>query len=182
MEAYRHDEFAKANIPHRFVQENRSGSHRGTLRGMHYQVKRAQGKLVHTVVGEIFDVAIDLRRNSPSFGKWLGIYLSAEKKNLLWIPPGFAHGFYVTSEWAEVVYKVTHYYAPEWERTLLWDDPQVDVDWPLIDERDPTLSVKDAQGNALGEAEVYWWGKQRIKECCVNEECPGHGGRRLYWF
>jgi dTDP-4-dehydrorhamnose 3,5-epimerase len=136
-----------------FVQDNHSGSQRGTLRGLHYQVRQAQGKLIRAVVGEIYDVAVDLRRRSPTFGRWVGMSLSAQNKLQLWVPPGFAHGFCVVSDWAEVVYKVTDYWAPEWERTLLWNDPQLAIPWPLRGA--PLLSPKDAQGKPLKEAEVY---------------------------
>jgi dTDP-4-dehydrorhamnose 3,5-epimerase len=155
MEVYRARSFEEAGIPTDFVQDNHSGSSRRILRGMHYQVRQAQGKLVRVVEGQVFDVAVDLRRKSATFGKWVGHHLSAENKLQLWIPPGFAHGFYVVSEWAEVLYKTTDYYAPEWERTLLWNDPEVGIDWPLINDETPILSHKDAAGLPLGEAEVY---------------------------
>lgn len=155
LETYHARKMAAAGITESFVQDNHSGSHRGTLRGLHYQIRQPQGKLVRAVVGEIFDVAVDLRRSSPTFGRWFGVRLSAENKLQLWVPAGFAHGFYVLSEWAEVVYKVTDFYAPEWERTLLWNDPEVGVIWPLLEGLPPTLSVKDANGKPLKEAEVY---------------------------
>lgn len=155
LESYQAQRFAEAGIPHTFVQDNHSGSSQGILRGLHYQVRQAQGKLVRAVVGEIFDVAVDLRRASPTFGRWAGTRLSAANKHMLWIPPGFAHGFYVLSEWAEVLYKATDYYAPQWERSLLWNDPQLGIDWPLIDGQPPTLSTKDAAGLPLAQAEVY---------------------------
>lgn len=142
-------------ISNKFVQDNHSGSHRGTLRGLHYQIQQAQGKIVRTVVGEIFDVAVDLRRSSPTFGKWVGINLSAENKLQVWIPPGFAHGFYVLSDWAEVIYKVTDYYAAEWERTLLWNDPQLGIDWPIIDSIPLLISAKDMQGKLLQESDLF---------------------------
>ena len=138
-----------------FVQDNHSGSARGVLRGMHYQIRQPQGKLVRLVVGEIFDVAVDLRRSSSSFGRWVGARLSAEGRDQLWIPPGFAHGFYVLSAWAEVLYKATDYYAPEWERCLLWNDPRVGVEWPISEEAPPILSEKDSQGAPLSQAEAY---------------------------
>jgi dTDP-4-dehydrorhamnose 3,5-epimerase len=138
-----------------FVQENQSGSQRCVLRGLHYQIRQPQGKLVRAVVGEVFDVAVDLRRNSESFGRWVGELLSGENRNMLWIPPGFAHGFYVLSDWAEFTYKTTDYYAPEWERTLLWNDPEVGVRWPLVDGQPPILSDVDAGGLPLAEAENY---------------------------
>ena len=155
METYRASRFVAAGIHTNFVQDNHSGSGRGTLRGLHYQIRQAQGKLVRVVVGEVFDVAVDLRRGSKTFGKWAGQILSAENKLQLWVPEGFAHGFYVVSKWAEFVYKVTDYYAPEWERTLLWNDPEIGIDWPLIEGESLVLSGKDREGKALQEAEVY---------------------------
>ena len=122
---------------------------------MHYQIRQAQGKLVRVVSGEVYDVAIDLRRSSATFGKSIGINLSAENKFQLWVPPGFAHGFYVTSQWAEVIYKVTDYYAPTWERSLLWNDPALGIEWPLVDGKHPALAAKDAQGKTLAEAELF---------------------------
>lgn len=146
METYRASIFAEAGIPHVFVQDNHSASRKGTLRGLHYQIKQPQGKLLRVVVGEIFDVAVDLRRSSATFGKWFGVHLSAENKQQLWIPPGLAHGFYVVSEWAELVYKATDYYAPEWERTLMWNDPDLGIEWPLEEAGDLVVSPKDSQG------------------------------------
>ena len=154
-ETYREDEFIAAGIEHKFVQDNHSGSIRGTLRGMHYQIKRTQGKLVQVVAGMVFDVAVDLRRSSPNFGRWVGETLSAENKRQLWIPPGFAHGFYVLSEWANVTYKVTDYYAPEWDRTLLWNDPEVGIDWPLVQGGEMNISTKDSDGQYLRDAETF---------------------------
>ena len=155
LESYQARQFAAAGITANFVQDNQSGSRRGMLRGLHYQVRQAQGKLLRVTVGEIYDIAVDLRRSSASFGKWVGLYLSAESQRLLWVPPGFAHGIYVTSEWAELTYKTTDYYAPEWERTLLWNDPELEIDWPLIEGMAPLLSPKDARGTPLSEAEVF---------------------------
>ncbi|HHH81368.1 MAG TPA: dTDP-4-dehydrorhamnose 3,5-epimerase [Chloroflexi bacterium] len=155
METFSSKLFRQAGIPGPFVQDNHSGSHAATLRGLHYQIRQAQGKLVRAIRGEIFDVAVDLRRNSPTFGQWVGQILSEDNKLQIWIPPGFAHGFYVLSEWAEVVYKVTDFYAPQWERTLLWDDPDVAIQWPIPPGSSPTLSEKDAQGKRLKEAELY---------------------------
>jgi len=155
METYQECVFAEAGLPTHFVQDNHSGSRQGILRGLHYQIRQPQGKLVRAVVGEVFDVAVDLRKSSPHFGKWFGLVLSAENKRMLWVPPGFGHGYYVLSEWAEFVYKTTDFYAPQWERTLRWDDPQVGVDWPLVTGQPPLLSAKDAQGAALTEAEVF---------------------------
>lgn len=155
METYRLSLFSEAGLPEKFVQDNHSGSRRGALRGLHYQIRQAQGKLVRVIAGEVFDVVVDLRRSSPAFGKWVGVSLSAENRLELWIPAGFAHGFYVTSEWAEIAYKATDYYAPQWERTLLWNDPDIGIAWPLLSGEQPTLSTKDAQGKCLGEAELY---------------------------
>jgi dTDP-4-dehydrorhamnose 3,5-epimerase len=152
METFRADLLAAAGITGPFVQDNHSGSQQNILRGLHYQIRQVQGKLVRTVVGEVFDVAVDLRRSSRTLGHWAGTRLSAENKHQLWIPPGFAHGFYVLSEWAEVVYKSTDYYAPEWERTLQWNDPALGIEWPLLNGRPPVLSKKDTQGMALLEA------------------------------
>lgn len=154
METFQAERFAAAGITYSFVQDNHSGSQKGTLRGLHYQVQQAQGKLVRVVAGEVYDVAVDLRRSSPTFGKWEGVCLSAQNKLQLWIPPGFAHGFFVMSDWAEVVYKATDYYAPQWERSLLWNDPAIGIEWPL-NESEPILSPKDVQGRLLREAEVY---------------------------
>jgi dTDP-4-dehydrorhamnose 3,5-epimerase len=154
-ETYQAQRFGAAGLPFIYVQDNHSGSQHGTLRGLHYQVRQAQGKIVRVIVGEIYDVAVDLRRWSPTFGQWVGIELSAKNKTQLWVPPGFAHGFYVLNDWAEVVYKATNYYAPEWERTLLWNDPTVDISWPIPDGEVPILSPKDMQGKLLSEAEVY---------------------------
>jgi len=137
----------------RFVQDNHSRSAQGVLRGLHYQIEHAQGKLVRVTHGAVFDVAVDLRRASPNFGKWTGIELSAENKRQLWIPPGFAHGFLVLSESAEFLYKTTDYWYPEHERSLLWNDPSVGVDWPVTGE--PRLAGKDAAGTTLTIAEVY---------------------------
>jgi dTDP-4-dehydrorhamnose 3,5-epimerase len=155
LETYRAERFAEAGIREAFVQDNHSGSRQGTLRGLHYQIRQPQGKLVRVIAGEIFDVAVDLRSGSPTFGQWQGLHLSAENHLQFWVPIGFAHGFYVLSDWAEVVYKVTDYYAPEWERTLLWNDPRVNIQWPLIAGQQPLLSAKDLQGKLLSQAEFF---------------------------
>ena len=136
-----------------FVQDNHSRSARGVLRGLHYQIQHPQGKLVRVVAGEVFDVAVDIRLSSPDFGKWTGIYLSAENYRQVWIPPGFAHGFVVLSETAEFVYKTTDFWFPEHERSLLWCDPEVNIDWPI--EFEPILAAKDAAGKQLYEAEYF---------------------------
>lgn len=153
METFR-DEWFRANVAERtFVQENHSKSARGVLRGLHYQTENTQGKLVRVVSGAVFDVAVDMRRDSPTFGQWVGEILSAENKRQLWVPEGFAHGFYVLSEEAEFVYKCTDYYNPTAEHSLLWNDATVGINWPLAGE--PSLSAKDAAGKALAEAATF---------------------------
>ena len=137
------------------VQVNHSHSRRGTLRGLHYQVRRPQGKLVSVVSGAIFDVAVDLRRSSATFGRWAGAALSDSNQHQLWVPPGFAHGFYVLSDSADVLYECTDFYSAEDEATLSWNDPGVGIDWPLIDGAGPILSPKDAAGRALRDARTY---------------------------
>lgn len=136
-----------------FVQDNHSKSARNVLRGLHYQIRQPQGKLVRVLAGAIFDVVVDLRASSPFFGRWVGAELSAENRLQMWVPPGFAHGFVVTSESAECLYKTTDYWAPEHERTLLWNDPELAIDWPLTGP--PMLSVKDSTGVRLADAEVF---------------------------
>ena len=155
METYQAQKFTKAGLPTSYVQDNHSRSRQGTLRGLHYQIRQAQGKLMRVIAGEVFDVAVDIRRSSPTFGQWVDMLLSANNKRQLWIPPGFAHGFYVISEWAELLYKTTDFYAPEWERTIRWDDPDLGIPWPLQDGQLPILSARDAQGKPLREAEIY---------------------------
>lgn len=153
-ESFNARDFAQATgLSPEFVQDNHSRSARGVLRGLHYQIRQAQGKLVRVIAGAVFDVAVDLRRASPTFGQWAGVTLSAENKQQFWIPPGFAHGFYTLSETAEFLYKTTDYYAPEHERCILWNDPEIGIDWPLADE--PTLSAKDRQGLAFRHAECF---------------------------
>lgn len=143
-------------IEAQFVQDNHSQSRRGVLRGLHYQLQQAQGKLVRASAGEIYDVAVDLRRSSPHFGRWFGTHLSADNKRQLWIPPGFGHGFLVLSEHAEYLYKTTHYYAPEHERCIAWNDPDLAIEWPMPkDLPAPLLSAKDAAGASLTTAEVF---------------------------
>ena len=155
LETFRASEFEKNCAPVQFVQDNHSKSTQGILRGLHYQNPQPQGKLVRVTEGEVFDVAVDLRKSSPTFGKWVGELLSAENKHMLWVPPGFAHGFYVTSPTAEFVYKCTDYYAPENEGTLAWDDPSVGVEWPLVNGQPPRLSAKDADGVSLADARSF---------------------------
>ena len=140
-------------LKRQFVQDNHSKSQRGVLRGLHYQIRQPQGKLVRVVAGEVFDVAVDLRKRSPSFGRWVGTLLSAQNQRQLWVPEGFAHGFLVLSESAEFLYKTTDYYAPEHERSLLWNDPQIGIQWPF--DGTPQLSKKDLEGKLLDQAELF---------------------------
>ncbi len=153
MESYNKRAMSEAGITQDFVQDNHSRSAKGVLRGLHYQIRQSQGKLVRVVAGEVYDVAVDMRRSSPNFGRWTGMRISAENKLMAWIPPGFAHGFYVLSEFAEFLYKTTDYYAPEHERSLLWNDPALAIDWPLDGE--PGLSEKDRLGKPLDQAEAF---------------------------
>ncbi|TQE99076.1 MAG: dTDP-4-dehydrorhamnose 3,5-epimerase [Spiribacter salinus] len=155
METWNARAFAELGLDLQFVQDNHSRSQLGTLRGLHYQIRQPQGKLVRVTVGEVFDVVVDMRRSSATFGHWVGERLSAENKRMLWVPPGFAHGFLVLSEAAEFQYKCTDYYAPEHERTLRWDDGDLGIEWPLNEGERPLLSKKDASGVSLGEAEAY---------------------------
>jgi len=136
-----------------FVQDNHSRSASGVLRGLHYQIEHAQGKLVRVVEGEVFDVAVDIRKSSPNFGKWIGVRLSVDNHRQLWVPPGFAHGFLVLSESAQFLYKTTDYWFPEYERSLLWNDPEIGIEWPI--ECEPLLAAKDAEGKHLADADVY---------------------------
>lgn len=136
-----------------FVQDNHSKSPRNVVRGLHYQIRQPQGKLVRVTAGAIYDVVVDMRRSSPFFGRWVGVDLSAENRRQLWVPPGFAHGFVVTSDTAECLYKTTDYWAPEYERALLWNDPALAIDWPLTGE--PMLSGKDSMGLLLADAEAF---------------------------
>ena len=167
METFRQAEFDAFCGHHDFVQDNHSGSPRGILRGLHYQLHQTQGKLVRAAVGEVFDVAVDIRQGSKTFGQWVGVVLSAENRHQLWVPPGFAHGYYVMSEWAEFLYKATDYYAPEWERSILWNDPAIGIDWPLKEGFLPTLSKKDAIAPTFMEAEIFptdWFADKLFKE------------------
>ena len=153
LESYNEVTFKSLGLPTRFMQDNHSGSRKGVLRGLHYQLKHAQGKLVRALRGEIFDVAVDLRRDSSQFGEWFGLVLSAENRRSLWVPPGFGHGFLVLTEFAEVSYKATELYAPAFERSIVWNDPAIGIVWPLDGE--PTLSEKDKSGSLLVDAETY---------------------------
>lgn len=153
-ESFNARDFAAATgVERAFVQDNHSRSRKGVLRGLHYQIEHPQGKLVRVIQGEILDVAVDIRRSSPNFGKWVGVTISAENKQQLWVPEGFAHGFLVTSESAEVIYKVTDYWHVEHERSLLWNDPEVGISWPLTEA--PRLAAKDASGSRIQEAELF---------------------------
>ncbi len=152
-ESWNRRSFAELGIDIDFVQDNHSKSQRNVLRGLHYQIEHAQGKLVRVAAGEVYDVAVDLRRSSPTFGQWVGFTLSASDRRMAWIPPGFAHGFCVTSESAEFLYKTTDYWSPAHERTLLWNDPQLAIPWPLKGE--PLLAAKDAAGQPLNTAETF---------------------------
>jgi len=155
----------KTGIDAVFVQDNHSRSARNVLRGLHYQIRQPQGKLVRAIRGAVFDVAVDLRRKSPTFGRWVGTELSEENCRQLWIPVGFAHGFLVLSDVAEFLYKTTDYWAPEFEHTIIWNDPDLAVAWPLQGE--PVLSAKDARGTAFKDAEVFEWGQ--VLQSSINE-------------
>ncbi|OBS10002.1 dTDP-4-dehydrorhamnose 3,5-epimerase [Acidihalobacter prosperus] len=155
LETWHAAKFREGGIDAAFVQDNHSRSRQGILRGLHYQLARPQGKLVRVVTGRVFDVTVDLRRASPRFGRWVGVELSEENQRMLWVPPGFGHGFYVLSEMADFVYKCTDFYAPEHERCIRWDDPTLAIDWPIPTHAAPLVSAKDAEGAWLGEAEVY---------------------------
>lgn len=152
-ESYNKKSLVPAGVAGEFVQDNHSRSSKGVLRGLHYQIKQPQGKLARVIVGKVFDVAVDIRKGSPTFGKSVGMMLTAENKCLAWIPPGFAHGFLVMSETAEFIYKVTDYWVPEHERSIMWNDPDLAIDWPL--ETEPQLSKKDMEGIAFKDAEVF---------------------------
>lgn len=153
-ESFNENVFAEATgLRPRFVQDNHSKSAKNVLRGLHYQVQQAQGKLVRVTQGEVFDVAVDLRKKSPTFGQWVGEILSADNKKMLWIPEGFAHGFLVLSETAEFLYKTTDFYAPQYERCIVWDDPALAIEWPL--QSAPSLSAKDAQGLSFNHADKF---------------------------
>ncbi|MEO5339390.1 MAG: dTDP-4-dehydrorhamnose 3,5-epimerase [Magnetococcus sp. MYC-9] len=155
LESWQRDKFAAAGIEFAMVQDNLSESTQGTVRGLHYQIRQPQGKLVQVLEGEVFDVAVDLRRSSPTFGQWVGERLSWANKRMLWVPPGFAHGFYVMSQRALFAYKCTDFYAPAHERSILWDDPDLGIDWPRIPDISPAVSQKDAAGVSFRQAEYY---------------------------
>lgn len=155
MESWHAGKFAELGLDLPFVQDNHSRSRQGILRGLHYQVEQAQGKLVRVTSGKVFDVAVDLRRSSPTFGQWVGAELSDENHHMLWVPPGFAHGFYVMSASADFLYKCTDFYAPQHEHCIRWDDPTLAIDWPLADGQPPLVSGKDAQGKHWQEAITF---------------------------
>ncbi|MEB3828965.1 dTDP-4-dehydrorhamnose 3,5-epimerase [Phormidium sp. CCY1219] len=155
-ESFNKREFAeKTGFTGEFVQDNHSRSRQNVLRGLHYQLQQPQGKLIRVALGSIFDVAVDIRKNSPTFGQWVGCLLSSENHRQLWIPVGFAHGFFVVSEMAEVLYKTTDYYHPQSERSIQWDDPDIGIDWPVNDTASPILSAKDRAGVPLKSAELF---------------------------
>ena len=155
LETFREDWFREHVADVSFVQDNHSKSGQGILRGLHYQTQQTQGELVRVVAGEVYDVAVDMRKNSPTFGKYVGVLLSGDNKRQLWVPEGFAHGFYVTTESAEFVYKCTNYYAPEFEQSLLWNEPNLGIQWPLVGGSQPLLSPKDEAGLMLADAPTF---------------------------
>lgn len=156
MESYHHQRFQdRTGLKVNFVQDNHSRSSQGVLRGLHYQIQEAQGKLIRVIRGEVFDVAVDLRSTSPTFGQWVGAYLSEVNQQQLWIPPGFAHGFYTLSDIADILYKATEYYAPDYDRSLLWNDPKIGIEWPLMDGSTPILSPKDERAKPFAEADYF---------------------------
>jgi dTDP-4-dehydrorhamnose 3,5-epimerase len=155
MECWQERKFSEAGLSVKFVQDNHSRSARNILRGLHYQTRRPQGKLVRVVTGTVFDVAVDLRRSSPTFGRWVGVFLSEENHHMLWVPPGFAHGFLVLSDFADFVYRCTDFWDADYEQTLIWNDPDLDVGWPLSSGTAPVLSAKDAAGLCLRHVECF---------------------------
>ncbi len=155
IESWNRRTFEDIGIDFDFVQDNHSRSTRGVLRGIHYQVENPQGKLVRVTSGSVFDVAVDLRRSSKTFGKWFGVELSEANKRIFWVPPGFGHGFYVTSETADFQYKCTEYFTPENDRGIRWNDPTIGIDWPILEGQEPGLSGKDAKAPLLEDAEVF---------------------------
>lgn len=155
METYQKNFFEQIGIDHEFVQDNHSSSRKFTLRGLHYQVSHTQGKLVRAVIGKIFDVAVDLRRSSKYFGKWVGVILSEKNKKILWIPPGFAHGFVALSDRADVVYKATDFYDPTGDRSVRWNDAELSIDWPIPENVEPVVSLKDSTAPLLKDAEIF---------------------------
>lgn len=155
METWQADRFRQAGIEAEFVQDVHSRSARGTVRGLHYQIKQPQGKLIRVIRGEAFDVAVDIRKSSPTFGQWVGETLSEGNRKLIWVPPGFAHGFMVLSEFADFEYRMTDYHAPEHARSIRWDDPDIGIEWPSLGNEAPLMSDADSAGTSLQDAEVY---------------------------
>lgn len=155
MESWHQQKFADAGLTMNFVQDNHSRSTQGILRGLHYQTEHTQGKLVRITQGRVFDVAVDVRQSSPTFGQWAGVELSAQNHRMFWVPEGFAHGFYVMSASADFQYKCTDFYAPEHEHSIRWDDPAIGIEWPLVDGQAPQLSAKDKAGLLLKDAQVF---------------------------
>ena len=155
LETWNEKSYSENNLPTKFVQDNHSRSSQGILRGLHYQTENTQGKLVRVTAGVVFDVAVDLRKSSPTFGKWVGVELSESNKRMLWVPEQFAHGFYVMSESADFIYKCTDFYSPAHELSLAWDDPAVGIEWPLVDGAPPALSDKDANGLSFADASHF---------------------------
>jgi dTDP-4-dehydrorhamnose 3,5-epimerase len=155
LESWEERKFANAGLGVRFVQDNHSRSARHILRGLHYQIQQTQGKLVRVVTGTVFDVAVDIRRSSPTFGRWVGVILSEENHHMLWVPPGFAHGFVVLSESADFLYRVTDFWSPAHERSIRWDDPDLNIPWPLPEGVEPVLAQKDAAGVLFRDAECF---------------------------
>ncbi len=155
METWNKKLFSEHSLPTEFVQDNHSRSSQGILRGLHYQTENTQGKLVRVAAGAVFDVAVDMRKTSPTFGKWVGVELSESNYRMLWVPPQFAHGFYVLSEYADFIYKCTDQYSPAHEQSLAWNDSTVGVEWPLVDGKAPTLSEKDANGLSFADAPTF---------------------------
>ena len=154
LESWNQRVFAKAGLDFEFVQDNHSRSAGGILRGLHYQIDRPQGKLVRVITGRVYDVAVDVRRSSPTFGRWVGVWLDCDRSNMLWVPPGFAHGFYVALGGADFVYKCTDFYSPEGERVIRWDDPHLGIEWPLAGYAPPEVSERDAAGQPFAQAET----------------------------
>ena len=154
-ESWERRKFAAGGIEADFVQDNQSRSSQYILRGLHYQIQQPQGKLVRVVTGTVFDVAVDIRRSSSTFGRWVGVVLSEENRHMLWVPPGFAHGFVVLSEHAHFVYRCTDFWAPEYERSILWNDPDLEVKWPIPSGADPLVSAKDARGQRFRDAQYF---------------------------
>lgn len=155
MEAFNQNRYQEIGIRLPFIQDNHSGSKQGVLRGLHYQIQHPQGKLVSVIRGEVFDVVVDLRKSSKFYGQHVSVILSEQNRHQLWIPPGFAHGFYVLSDWAEFIYKVTDIYAPDWERTIKWNDPALNISWPILEGSRPIVSEKDSNGVSFLQADKF---------------------------